>query len=188
MLCGGHIVGTLQRIGVLNGRIGIIIGKKQGFIFVSGQRRIPSLVQICIRGIDKLITKGNDSMIAVVGKNGSSIPAQLPHGIGNRDIALRIGGIQRQTVGIDHNRHSGTRTVVALIRNVYNPGLLRVHFRKDSEKIRIIKITVGVHASAGIENPFTAVKIQTDRFEGVQLSVRRNIIDHTGKIIDGRIR
>lgn len=99
MLCVGHIVGTLQRIGVLNGRIGIIIGKKQGFIFVSGQRRIPSLVQICIRGIDKLITKGNDSMIAVVGKNGSSIPAQLPHGIGNRDIALRIGGIQRQTVG-----------------------------------------------------------------------------------------
>lgn len=108
--------------------------EKQGFIFVSGQRRIPSLVQICIRGIDKLITKGNDSMIAVVGKNGSSIPAQLPHGIGNRDIALRIGGIQRQTVGIDHNRHSGTRAVVTLIRNVYNPGLLRVHFRKDSEK------------------------------------------------------
>ena len=188
MLCGGHIVGTLQCIGVLNGRIGIIIGKKQGLIFCGGQRRIPPLIQICIRGIDKLITKGNDSMIAVVGKNGSSIPAQLPHGIGNRDIALRIGGIQRQTVGIDHNRHSRTRTVVALIRNVYNPGLLRVHFRKNPEKIRVIKITVGVHASAGIENPFTAVKIQTDCFEGVQLCVRRNITDHTGKIIDGRIR
>ena len=94
-------------------------------------QRIPPLVQICIRGIDKLIAKGNDSMIAVVGKNGSSIPAQLPHSIGNCDITLRVGGIQRQTVGIDHNRHSGTRTVVALIRNVYNPGLLRIHFRKD---------------------------------------------------------
>ena len=75
MLCGGHIVGTLQRIGVLNGRIGIIIGKKQGLIFIIGQRRIPPFVQICIRGIDKLIAKGNDSMIAIVGKNGSSIPA-----------------------------------------------------------------------------------------------------------------
>ena len=54
MLCVGHIVGTLQRIGVLNGRIGIIIGKKQGFIFVSGQRRIPSLVQICIHACRSL--------------------------------------------------------------------------------------------------------------------------------------